>query len=229
DRFTQFAAAACHEALDDAGWDGELPYWPERIGCVLGTGIGGIGTLEANHAALIEHGAERVSPLAVPLMMSNAGAAALSMRHGLRGQVYGIVSACAAGAHAIGAAARIVRSGDADAVVTGGSEAALTPLARAAFASLDATSASGISRPFDARRDGFVMGEGAAVLVLEEAEAAAERGATVLGEVLGYGATSDAVPHTARPLHPRNGRPVALSNSFGFGGHNAVLCLGGAS
>ena len=197
DRFTQFAAVACHEALEDAGWDGELPYAPERIGCVLGTGIGGIGTLEANHMALMEHGAERVSPLAVPLMMSNAGAAALSMRHGLRGQVYGVVSACAAGAHAIGAAARIVSAGDADAVVTGGSEAALTPLARAAFASLDATSETGISRPFDARRDGFVMGEGAAVLVLEDADAAAERGATVLGEILGYGATSDAFHLTA--------------------------------
>ncbi len=95
DRFTQIAVAACDEALGDAGWDGELPYAPERVGCVLGTGIGGIGTLEANHATLLEHGAERVSPLAVPLMMSNAGAAALSMRHGLRGQVYGIVSACA--------------------------------------------------------------------------------------------------------------------------------------
>src|SRR5206468_7588268 len=140
----------------------------------------------------LEQGAERVSPLAVPLMMSNAGAAALSMRHGLRGQVYGIVSACAAGAHAIGAAAHMVTAGDADAVVTGGSEAALTPLARAAFGSLDATSTTGISRPFDKRRDGFVMGEGAGVLVLEEAEAAAARGATVLGEILGYGATSDA-------------------------------------
>jgi 3-oxoacyl-[acyl-carrier-protein] synthase II len=195
DRFTQLAVAACAEALGDAGWDGELPYAPERIGCIFGTGIGGISTIETNHASLLDK--NTVSPLAVPLMMSNAGAAALSMRHGLRGHVYGIVSACAAGAHAIGAAARIVATGDADAVVTGGSEAALTPLARAAFGALDATSPTGISRPFDARRDGFVMGEGAAVLVLEDADRAAERGATVLGAVLGYGATSDAHHLTA--------------------------------
>jgi 3-oxoacyl-[acyl-carrier-protein] synthase II len=340
DRFTQLAVAACKEAFEDAGWDGGLPYAPERVGCILGTGIGGIGTLEANHTTLMESGAGRVSPLAVPLMMSNAGAAALSMRHGLRGEVYGIVSACAAGAHAIGTAARLVREGSADAVVTGGSEAALTPLSRAAFAALDATSTSGVSRPFDARRDGFVMGEGAGVLILEDADAAAARGARALGEILGYGATSDAyhltapdpegagaanairaaladaglepeavdyvnahgtstplndraetnalkaalgkhagqipvsstksaighllgaagaveavatilamrdriapptigwaepdegldldyVPDSARPLVMRNGRPpVALSNSFGFGGHNVVLCLG---
>lgn len=194
DRFTQLAVAACAEAMDEAG---ALPYDAERMGCVFGTGIGGIGTIESNHAALIETGPQKVSPLAVPLMMSNAGAAALSLRHGLKGQVYGVVSACAAGAHAIGAAARMIRAGDADAVVTGGSEAGLTPLARAAFSALDATSEAGVSRPFDRRRDGFVMGEGAGVLVLEEAEAAARRGARILGEVLGYGATSDAFHLTA--------------------------------
>src|SRR5919197_1438143 len=129
DRFTQLALSACAEALGDAGWDGELPYAPERIGCVIGTGIGGIGTLEAAHDTLRDRGAGQVPALAVPLMMSNAGAAALSMRHGLRGPTYGVVSACAAGAHAIGAAVRMVQAGDADAVVTGGSEAALTPLA----------------------------------------------------------------------------------------------------
>jgi 3-oxoacyl-[acyl-carrier-protein] synthase II len=341
DRFTQLAVAACKEAFEDAGWDGDLPYPAERIGCVLGTGIGGIGTLENNHQALLENGPGRVSPLAVPLMMSNAGAAALSMRNGLRGECYGVVSACAAGAHAIGTAMRMLRSGAADAVVTGGSEAALTPLSRAAFGALDATSTSGNSRPFDARRDGFVMGEGAGVLILEDAERAEARGARVLGELLGYGATSDAfhltapepegagaaaairialqdaglepddvdyvnahgtstplndraetvalkkalgdraaevpvsstksaighllgaagaveavatvlalrdriapptlgygepdegldldyVPDSARPLKLRNGRPpIAISNSFGFGGHNALLCIGG--
>jgi 3-oxoacyl-[acyl-carrier-protein] synthase II len=198
DRFTQLAVGACAEAVSDAGWDADgLPYDPTRIGCVLGTGIGGIGTIETNHQALIESGPQKVSPLAVPLMMSNAGAAALSLRHGLRGQVYGVVSACAAGAHAIGAATRMIQCGDADAVVTGGSEAGLTPLARAAFAALDATSECGVSRPFDRRRDGFVMGEGAGVLVLEDAEAADRRGARVLGEILGYGATSDAYHLTA--------------------------------
>jgi 3-oxoacyl-[acyl-carrier-protein] synthase II len=197
DRFTQLAVAACREATEEAGFAEGMPYAAERIGCVFGTGIGGISTIESNHAALNERGPQAVSPLAVPLMMSNAGAAALSMRHGLRGPVFGVVSACAAGAHAIGAAARMIQAGDADAVVTGGSEAGLTPLARAAFAALDATSQAGISRPFDRRRDGFVMGEGAAVLVLEEAEAADRRGAKVLGEVAGYGATSDAFHLTA--------------------------------
>lgn len=197
DRFTQLAVAACAEALADAGWEDGPPYDAGRVGCVLGTGIGGIGTIEANHAALHDHGPQRVSPLAVPLMMGNAGAAALSMRHGFRGQTYGVVSACAAGAHAIGAATRMIQSGDADAVVTGGSEAGLTPLARAAFGALDATSATGVSRPFDARRDGFVMGEGAGVLVLEDADRARARGARILAEVAGYGATSDAHHLTA--------------------------------
>jgi 3-oxoacyl-[acyl-carrier-protein] synthase II len=130
-------------------------------------------------------------------MMGNAAAAAVAMRHGLHGQTYGVVSACAAGAHAIGAAMRMIRGGDADAVLCGGAEATLTPIAIAAFAAMAATSETGISRPFDARRDGFVMGEGAGALVLEDAEAAERRGARVLGEVLGYAATSDAHHLTA--------------------------------
>jgi 3-oxoacyl-[acyl-carrier-protein] synthase II len=210
DRFTQFAIAACGEALEDAGWNGERPYAPERIGCVVGTGIGGIGTLEHAHALLRDEGPASVPPLAVPLMMGNAGAAALSMRHDLRGPMYGIVSACAAGAHAIGDATRIIQSGDADAVVTGGSEAALTPLARAAFAALDATSDAGVSRPFDARRDGFIMGEGAGVLVLESAESARERGARVLARIRGYGATSDAF-HLTAPDKEGNGASAAIT------------------
>ncbi len=197
DRCTQLAIAACEEALRDAGWDDGLPYDPRRIGCIIGTGIGGIGTLEHNHTLLERDGAKAVSPLAVPLMMSNAPAAALSMRHDLRGHVYGIVSACAAGAHAIGSAVRAIQAGDAIAVVTGGAEAALTPLSKAAFAALDATSTSGVSRPFDIRRDGFVMGEGAGVLVLEDGDAARSRGARILGTVRGYGATSDAFHITA--------------------------------
>jgi 3-oxoacyl-[acyl-carrier-protein] synthase II len=146
---------------------------------------------------LLDKGPEKVSPLAIPLLMGNAGAAGVSMRHGLRGQSYSVVSACAAGAQAIGAAVRAIQSGEADAVVTGGSEAALTPLATAAFGALDAMSDEGISRPFDARRDGFVMGEGAAVLVLEDGETARKRGATILGSVTGYGSTSDAYHLTA--------------------------------
>jgi 3-oxoacyl-[acyl-carrier-protein] synthase II len=197
DRFTQFAMVASDEALREAGWDDELPYAADRVGCVIATGIGGIGTLEAQHKVLLDKGPKAVSPLAIPLLMGNAAAAAVSMRHGLRGQSFSTVSACAAGAHAIGTSLRMIQTGDADAVVTGGSEAALTPLATAAFASLDALSDSGISRPFDAKRDGFVMGEGAAVLVLEDGERARQRGATVLARVAGYGASSDAYHLTA--------------------------------
>jgi 3-oxoacyl-[acyl-carrier-protein] synthase II len=197
DRFTQLAIAAGDEALAEAGWDGDLPYDPDRIGSVIGTGIGGIGTIEDNHGTLRDDGAGAVSPLAVPLMMGNAGAAALSLRHGLRGPVFGVMSACAAGAHAIGTALRMIQHGDADAVVAGGSEAALTPLTRAAFASMSALSPTGVSRPFDARRDGFVLAEGAAVLVLEDAERARHRGATILGRIRGYGATGDAHHLTA--------------------------------
>jgi 3-oxoacyl-[acyl-carrier-protein] synthase II len=197
DRFTQLAIGACAEALDQAGWSDGLPYDPAEVGCVIGTGIGGIGTLEGSHDVLRDRGPERVPPLSVPLMMTNAAAGVLAMRHGLRGQTYSVSSACAAGSHAIGAATRMIQCGDAQAVVTGGAEAALTPLARAAFAAMDATSTSGICRPFDARRDGFVMGEGAGVLVLEDADSAEARGARVLGEVLGYAATSDAHHLTA--------------------------------
>ena len=197
DRFTQLALAAGAEALHHAGWAGGAPYAPERIGCIVGTGIGGISTLETQHDVLRDRGAKAVSPLSVPLMMSNAAPAAVAMAHDLRGPVFGVVSACAAGAQAIGAAARAIACGDADAVVTGGSEATLTPLARACFASLGATSPSGVSRPFDARRDGFVMGEGAGVLVLEDADAARRRGAEILAYLRGYGATSDAYHLTA--------------------------------
>ena len=173
------------------------PTTPRRIGCIIGTGIGGIGTLTHNHQVLLEQGPGKVSPLSIPLMMGNAGAGAVSMRHKLLGPSFATLSACAAGSHAIGEAAKLIQSGDADAVVTGGSEAGLVPLARAAFSALDALSKTGISRPFDVRRDGFVMGEGAAVLILEDGEKARERGANILAYVRGYGATSDAYHLTA--------------------------------
>ena len=199
DRFAQLALVATREAIADAGWDSELPYRAEDVGAIIGTGIGGIGTIETNERTLIEHGPKRVSPLAVPLMMSNAGAAAVSMQHGLKGPSYGVVSACAAGTHAIGSAMRAIQAGDATAVVAGGTEAALTALSRAAFAAVEALSQTGISRPFDARRDGFVMGEGAAALVLENGAAARARGARILAVMRGYGATSDAFHITAPP------------------------------
>jgi 3-oxoacyl-[acyl-carrier-protein] synthase II len=199
DRFTQFAIVAGDEALTEAGWDwkGELPYDPERIASVLGTGIGGIGTLERGKEILIESGPKKVPPLSVPLMMSNAAAAAVSMRYKLLGPCHGIVSACSGGADAIGSAKMMLESGLVDAVVTGGSEAALTPLSNAAFSALDALSPTGISRPFDSERDGFVMGEGGAILILETREKAEARGAKILGTLRGYGASADAYHLTA--------------------------------
>lgn len=197
DRFTQFALVAGDEALAEAGWSEELPYAGERIASILGTGIGGIGTLERGKEILIESGAKKVPPLSVPLMMSNAAAAAVSMRFKLLGPCHGIVSACSGGADAIGAAKMMIESGLVDAVVTGGSEAALTPLSNAAFGALDALSVKGISRPFDKDRDGFVMGEGGAILILETRENAEKRGAKILGTLKGYGASADAYHLTA--------------------------------
>jgi 3-oxoacyl-[acyl-carrier-protein] synthase II len=196
DRFTHFALVAADEALSEA-WPDGLPYEAERIGCVIGTGIGGLGSLEQQQDVLRERGPRAVSPLAVPLLMGNAAAAAVAMRHGLHGSSFGVMSACAAGAHAIGAALRMIEAGEADAVVAGGSESAIAGVAVAAFAAMGATSPTGISRPFDARRDGFVMGEGGGVLVLENAELAAERNAEPVGEILGYAASSDAHHLTA--------------------------------
>ena len=197
DRFSQLALTAAGEALAQAGWDQEPPYDPLRVGCVIATGIGGQNTVEAQLDVLRERGPKLVSPLGIPQYMPNAAAAAVSMKYHLQGQAFGVVSACSGGAHAIGLALRMIQYGDADAAVTGGSESTLTPFAFASFGAMQALSPTGISRPFDARRDGFVMGEGAGVLVLEEAEAAQARGATILGEVAGYGATADAYHLTA--------------------------------
>ena len=197
DRFAQLAVAASGEAVGQAGWNGETPYDPLRVGCVLATGIGGQRTIEAQIDVMRERGAKMVSPLGIPQYMPNAAAAAVSMKHSLRGQSYGVVSACASGAHAVGSALRMIQYGDADAVVCGGAEATLTEFAFACFNSMQALSPTGVSRPFDLRRDGFVMGEGAGVVVLEEADLAAERGATVLAEIVGFGSTSDAFHLTA--------------------------------
>ena len=197
DRFAQLAVVASDEAIGGSGWDGEMPYDPLRVGCVLATGIGGQRTIEAQIEVMRERGPKMVSPLGIPQYMPNAAAAAVSMKHSLRGQSYGVVSACASGAHAVGSALRMIQYGDADAVVCGGAEATLTEFAFACFNSMQALSLTGESRPFDLRRDGFVMGEGAGVIVLEEADAAVERGATVLAEVVGFGSTSDAFHLTA--------------------------------
>jgi 3-oxoacyl-[acyl-carrier-protein] synthase II len=222
DRFAQMAIAAGAEAVEQAfGAGGELPYDPYRVGCVIATGIGGLVSLEEQQRKLITSGPKAVSPLAVPLMMGNAAAAAVSMKHGLQGQTYGIVSACAAGSHGLGDASRMIRAGDADAVVAGGAEACITGVATAAFSAMEATSASGISRPFDARRDGFVMGEGAGVLVLEEKEAAERRGATILGELLGYGSTADAF-HLTAPQPEGTAAAKAINLAIADAGLTAV-------
>ena len=222
DRFAQMAIAAGNEAVEQAfGSGGELPYDPYRVGCVIATGIGGLVSLEEQQRKLIESGPKAVSPLAVPLMMGNAAAAAVSMRHGLQGQTYGIVSACAAGSHGLGDASRMIRAGDADAVVAGGAEACITGVATAAFAAMEATSPTGVSRPFDARRDGFVMGEGAGVLVLEEKEAAEQRGADILGELLGYGSTADAF-HLTAPQPEGTAAAKAINLAIADAGLTAV-------
>jgi 3-oxoacyl-[acyl-carrier-protein] synthase II len=196
DRFTQLALVAAGEAISQAGLD-EAPYDRAEIGSVMGTGIGGLSTIESEHIILREKGQRAVSPHCVPQMMANSAAGALAIEHDLRGQCFGTVSACAAGAHGLGVAARMVEHGDAIACVAGGTEAAITDLAVAAFAEMGATSPTGISRPFDRRRDGFVMGEGAGVMVLEDAETAELRGAQILGYLTGYGATADAHHMTA--------------------------------
>jgi 3-oxoacyl-[acyl-carrier-protein] synthase II len=195
DRFTQFAVAAAQMALDDRG---DVPLGdPARAGVNLGTGIGGVGTLEAQVGVLADRGPGRVSPFTIPMVMPNAGAAALSLRHGLQGPSETVTTACAAGTHALGTGARWIADGRCDLVLAGGSEASITPTTLAAFGIMRALSASGRSRPFDVARDGFCIAEGAAVLVLEERGAALARGARLLGEVLGAASTCDAHHVTA--------------------------------
>ena len=213
DRFTQLCIAAAQEALSQAGFEDGPTIDPDRVGCIIATGVGGIATIEAGQDTLREKGAGSISPALVPMMMPNASAGTLALRYGLRGPSHSVASACAAGADAIGAAVRLIRTGEADAVVTGGAEAGLTPLGRAAFDNMGALSPSGISRPFDARRDGFVMGEGAGVLVLEDADIAAQRGHPVLGEVLGFGAGSDAY-HITAPQPEGTGAARAIEKAL---------------
>ena len=194
DRVEQFALAAAKEAFEQSG---DLPYDRARIGTIFGTGIGGLRTLEDQVVTRVEKGERRVSPFLVPMMMSNACGAAISMRYQLHGPAETICTACAAATHAIGYAARLVAWGRCDAVVTGGAESAATITAVAGFANMTALSSSGCSKPFDATRDGFVFGEGAAVFVLERFDLAVARGATIIGEILGAGSNADAHHITA--------------------------------
>ena len=190
----QFAIAAATEAIEQAG---DLGLDFARVGTIFATGVGGIHTLEEQIAIRLDKGERRVSPFLVPMMMANAPGAAVSMRFGLRGPNETIVTACAAGTHALVYAARLISWGLADAIVSGGTEHAGTPTALAGFGNMTALSSTGTSRPFDTDRDGFIMGEGAASFVLEEWDHAVERGATILGEIVGGGSNADAHHITA--------------------------------
>ena len=194
DRFSQLAMHAAVEALEQAG---ELAVDPDRVGTMVGTGVGGLMTLETQIINGHEKGLKRVSPFLVPSMMNNAGAAAISMRFGFRGPCETVVTACAAGTHSVTNGARLVASGRCDVVIAGSSEAPLSPTGVAAFTNMTAITKSGWSRPFDARRDGFVIAEGAGILVLEAWDHAMARGATILAEVLGGASTADAFHITA--------------------------------
>lgn len=194
DRVEQLAVAAAAEAFEQSGAPaGDL----SRFGTIFATGVGGIHTLEDQIAIRLAKGERRVSPFLVPMMMANAPGAAISMRYGLTGPNETIVTACAASAHSIAYAARLIAWDQCDAVVTGGSESAATVTALAGFGNMTALSSTGTSRPFDTERDGFVMGEGAAVLILEEWERAERRGASILGEILGAASNADAHHITA--------------------------------
>ena len=189
DRFAQFGVAAADQAAAEAAL---ADCDPDRVGVVIGTGIGGLITLQEQCESFLARGERGVSPNFVPMMMPNAAAGAVAIRHGLHGPGFSVASACATGAHAIGEGMAMIERGSADVVVAGGAEAAMTTLCIAAFRRMGALSAEGVSRPFDARRDGFVMGEGAGVLILEREDHAAARGATVYGRIVGYGASNDA-------------------------------------
>lgn len=196
DRFAHLALAAALQAAEEAGLPDGIE--PERIGVLVGTGVGGLGTLERECLGWLKGGDRAVSPQFVPMMMPNAAAGLIAMKLGAHGPGMSVSSACATGSHAIGEAMRLIQRGEADVVLAGGTEAALTGICLAAFRAMGALSREGISRPFDAERDGFVMGEGAAVLVLEAAEHARARGARVHARLVGYGASNDA-HHITQP------------------------------
>lgn len=201
DRYTQFAIAATKMAIEDSGLDLNTIN-KERLGVILGSGIGGIETFEDQHTTLMNKGPERVSPFFIPMMIANMAAGQISIMTGAKGVNETVVTACASGTNAIGDAFKYIQRGDADLIITGGTEAPITPLSMAGFCSLKAMSRRNddpktASRPFDAERDGFVMGEGAGILILEEYEHAVKRGANIIAEIVGYGATADAYHITA--------------------------------
>ena len=211
DRFTQLAVAAAAQATAEANVPDGVDH--DRLGVLVGTGVGGLITLENEARNFIEGGEREVSPLFVPMMMPNAAAGMIALRLGAHGPGFSVSSACATGGHAIGEAMRMIHRGEADVVVAGGTEAALTGLCLAAFKRMGALSREGVSRPFDAERDGFVMGEGAAILVLEREEHARARGAQVFGRIVGYGASNDAF-HMTQPDEQGRGATAAMKGAL---------------
>jgi len=204
DLYTQYAMAAAVQAMHDAGLGGGTGYVPERTGVIIGSGIGGIGTFEEQHTTLLQSGPGRISPFFIPMFIGDIAAGTVSMRFQAKGPNYATQSACASSAHAIGDAFRLIAYGDADLMIAGGSEAAVSPMAIGGFANMQALSTRNdspetASRPFDQTRDGFVLGEGSGVVILEELEHARARGARIYCEIVGYGATGDAYHLTGQP------------------------------
>ncbi|HET7583802.1 MAG TPA: beta-ketoacyl-ACP synthase II [Gemmatimonadaceae bacterium] len=202
DTFTQYAVAAAVQAMQDAGFDDRTAYTPDRTGVIIGSGIGGLQTFEEQHDTYRERGPSKISPFFIPMYIADIAAGIVSMRFCARGPNYATVSACASSAHAIGDATRVIQYGDADVMLAGGAEATVTPMAIGGFANMRALSERNdspatASRPFDATRDGFVMGEGSAVVILEELEHARKRGARIYAEIAGFGMTADAYHLTA--------------------------------
>ena len=214
--FSQFAVAASKEALEQSGIDMEKED-PYRVGVCVGSGIGSLQAMEKDVQKLNEKGPSRVNPLLVPLMISNMAAGNVAIQFGLKGKCFNVVTACATGTHSIGEAFRSIQYGEADVMVAGGAEASITPIGIAGFTSLTALNttedASRASIPFDEDRNGFVMGEGAGVVVLESLEHAKARGANILAEVVGYGATCDAF-HITSPAEDGSGAALAMENAM---------------
>lgn len=210
--FAQYAVAAAKEAFEDAGLDmsKEDPY---RVGCAIGSGVGSLQSIEREHKKLLEKGPSRINPLLVPLMITNMATGNVTIQLGLKGKSINVVTACATGTHSIGEAYRSIQYGEADVMLAGGTENAITPIGVGGFTALTALSTSNnperCSIPFDKDRDGFVIGDGAGVVVLEELEHAKARGAKILAEVVGYGATSDAY-HITSPAEDGEGAKNAM-------------------
>lgn len=213
--FCQYAVAAAKEAMQQSEIDMESED-PYRVGCAIGSGVGSLQAMEREHKKLLEKGPGRINPLLVPLMITNMAAGNVSIQFGLKGKSINVVTACATGTHSIGEAFRTIQVGDADVMVAGGTESSITPIGIGGFTALTALSSSNdparCSIPFDKDRSGFVMGEGAGVVVLEELEHAKKRGANILAEVVGYGATSDAF-HITSPAEDGMGAAVAMKNA----------------